>query len=108
MSDLNELQQKALEIRRRYYDLNRKDGHSQWGPKDYVMGLVGDIGDLSKIIMAKENMRRMDDVDAKLKHELADCLWSLLVLAYHYEIDLEEEFHTTMDELEDRVKKAMA
>lgn len=108
MSDLTELQQRAIEIRRRYYDLNRKDGHGLWGPKDYTMGLMGDVGDLAKIIMAKENMRRMEDVDAKLRHELADCLWSLLVLADLYGIDLTDAFNQSMDELDDRVKKALA
>lgn len=108
MSDLSELQQQAIEIRRRYYDLNRKDGHDHWGPKDYVMGLVGDVGQLVKIIMAKENMRRMDDVDAKLQHELADCIWSLLVIADHYDIDLTDAFHETMKEIEERITKAMA
>ncbi|HEY1835540.1 MAG TPA: hypothetical protein VGG13_01840 [Candidatus Saccharimonadales bacterium] len=107
MSDLAELQKRALEIRRRYDDLNRKDGQAQWGPKDYAMGFVGDVGDLMKIVMAKENMRRMDSVDVKLKHELADCLWSLLVLASHYGTGLEDEFCRTMDELDVRINKAM-
>ena len=45
----------------------------------------------------------MDDVDAKLTHELADCLWSVLVLADKYKIDLASEFMSTMDDLEKRI-----
>ena len=106
MSGLTDLQQRALDIRRRYADLNAKDGHDAWGPKEYAMGFTGDVGDLLKIVMAKENLRAMDDVDGKLAHELADCLWSILVLAGHYGIDLEAEFMKTMDGLEERIGKA--
>jgi NTP pyrophosphatase (non-canonical NTP hydrolase) len=103
---LQDLQTRAAEIRSKYSSLNQKDGHDPWGPKDYAMGFSGDFGDLQKLIMAKENMRNIDDVDAKLNHELADCLWSLLVLAQHYDIDLERAFLTTMDELETRIAKS--
>ncbi len=103
MSDLASLQQRALEIRQRYNELNKKDGHGAWGPKDYAMGFAGDFGDLMKLVMAKENMRHIDDVDTKLKHELADCLWSVLVLAEHYKIDLDSEFLNTMNELDTRI-----
>lgn len=103
MNNLDELQKRAYEIRRKYNELNQKDGHNTWGPKDYAMGFVGDVGDLQKIVMAKENMRRMDNVNSKLSHELADCLWSLLVISGHYNIDLQSEFLNTMDELEKRI-----
>ena len=106
MSDVAELQKRALEIRHKYNELNKRDGHGVWGPKDYAMGFAGDFGDLMKLVMAKENMRNIDDVDQKLKHELADCFWSVLVLAQHYGIDLESEFVNTMNELDTRIAAA--
>lgn len=107
MSDLKDLQKRAMEIRLKYAELNKQDGNNQWGPKDYAMGFAGDFGDLMKLVMAKENMRPIDDVDQKLKHELADCLWSLLVLAEHYAVDLATEFDNTMKELDSRIAGAM-
>lgn len=101
--NLADLQKRAMEIRQKYAELNQKDGHGKWGPKDYAMGFAGDFGDLQKLIMAKENMCSIEDVDKKLKHELADCLWCILVLAEHYEVDLASEFLKTMDELEVRI-----
>lgn len=106
MSSLIDLQKRAMEIRLKYSELNKKDGHDSWGAKDYAMGFAGDFGDLQKLIMAKENMRHIDDAEEKLKHELSDCLWSLLVLAEHYNVDLGSEFSKTMDELQERIKKA--
>lgn len=103
MSNLIDLQKRAQEIRRKYDELNAKDGHKKWDGVDYAAGFVGDVGDLMKLVMAKEGKRRGDDVDAKLQHELGDCLWSILVIANHYEIDLEQAFTGTMDELDERL-----
>jgi len=64
---------------------------------------VGDVGDLQKIAMAKAGLREMENVDEKLKHELADCLWSVLVLAEKHNINIEESFLKTMDDLERRI-----
>lgn len=104
--NLNELQKRALEVRQKYAELNVKDGHDTWAGKEYAMGFAGDFGDLMKLIMAKENLRHIDEVDRKLAHELADCLWSLLVLANHYNVDLEKEFLKTMSELDVRIDEA--
>ena len=38
--------------------------------------------------------------EEKLAHELADCLWSVIVLAQIHEVDLENSFMSTMNELE--------
>lgn len=103
MSSLVDLQTRAQAIRQKYDELNKKDGHKKWDGVDYAAGFVGDVGDLVKLVMAKEGKRRGNDVDAKLRHELGDCLWSLLVIAGYYEIDLEEAFHATMDELDERL-----
>jgi len=103
MSDLKDLMQQAEVIRRKYEELNLKDGTMPWGIKDYAQGFAGDFGDLQKLIMAKEGLRHIDDVDAKLAHELSDCLWSILVIASHYKVDLEQSFTKTMSDIADRI-----
>lgn len=103
MSNIKDLQKRALEVQQRYAKLNSKNGHNNWGRKEYAMGLVGDMGDLMKLVMAKENLRSIDGADKKLAHELADCFWSLLVLADKYGIDIEQAFLKTMDELDVRL-----
>lgn len=108
MSDLNELKEQAEVIRQKYQELNLAQGKSAWGVREYAMGFVGDVGDLQKLIMAKENLRSIADVDAKLAHELADCLWSILVIASHYDVDLEKEFKNTMTGIADRIMGVQA
>lgn len=102
MSDIHDLQKRATEIAARYTVLNKRQRHNEWGPKDRMMGFVTDIGELNELVMAKEGMRSVDDVDKKLAHELSDCLWSVLILADTYNVDLEAEFLRTMQELERR------
>jgi NTP pyrophosphatase (non-canonical NTP hydrolase) len=71
--------------------------------EDIAAGFVGDVGDLMKLVLAKKGIRPIPGVDQKLGHELADCLWSILILADKYEIDLENSFVTAMNELEHRL-----
>ena len=106
--NFDDLQHRAMEIRDKYDQLNQKKRGLVWNEQQLMAGFVGDVGDLSKIIMAKHGLRQMDDVDAKLAHELSDCLWSLLVLASKYDIDLSAEFMRTMDGLDQRIDAELA
>src|SRR5215213_6933972 len=99
MSDITDLQTRALHVKELYAQHNAQAGVT-WTPTDYMSGFVGDVGALSKLVMARRGLRRVDDLDQKLPHELADCLWSVLVLADELGIDLEAAFATTMDDLE--------
>jgi NTP pyrophosphatase (non-canonical NTP hydrolase) len=53
--------------------------------------------------MAKDGIRSGDDIDEKIGHELADCLWCVLVLAGKYNVDIEKSFLQTMDKLEENI-----
>lgn len=103
MSDLKDLQKRALDIQQKYAELNDAKNQEYWNLRDYTLGFVGDVGQLAKLIMAKENLRELNDVDAKLEHEIADCLWSVLVIAGKLGIDLEKAFENTMQELDQRI-----
>lgn len=102
-----DLLNRAVEVRSKYDELNSKRGVT-WNEQNLMSGFVGDVGDLSKIIMAKHGLRGMEDVDAKLAHELSDCLWSILVLADKYKIDLAKEFQQTMDNIDERISTEAA
>ncbi len=106
--NLDDLQKRAIEIRNKYDKLNQEKRGITWNEQQIMAGFVGDVGDLSKIIMAKHGLRAMEDVDNKLAHELSDCLWSVLVLASKYNINLSAEFMNTMDELDKRIDADLA
>lgn len=95
--------QKALEVRQKYSKFEKEKYGREWTPQELMSGLVGDVGDLSKLVQAKSGMRDIENVDEKLKHELADCLWSIIVIADKYDINLEEVFDKNMSEIEEKI-----
>lgn len=102
--DFKQIQQRALEIKQKYTDLEVKKKGKTWTNSQIMEGFVGDVGALMKLVMAKEGIRDIDNVDEKLAHELSDCLWSILVLADRYGINLEKSFMKTMNQLEKRIE----
>ncbi len=104
----DDLVKRADEIRAKYDRLNELKNGGAWNQQARMAGFVADVGELSEIIMAKHGLRDMADIDTKLSHELSDCLWSVLVLARGYGIDLETEFMKAMDELDTRIDAKLA
>lgn len=101
--DLNQLTVRAVHLRDRFNALEQARSGRAWSREEVMQGFVGDVGDLTKLVMAKQGLRSIDNVDAKLAHELADCLWSILVLSHSYQVDLEAAFLRTLQELEIRI-----
>lgn len=95
---------RAIEIRTKYANFEKLKNGKEWSREEIALGLVGDVGDLSKLVLAKEGAREIENVDQKLAHELSDCLWSILVIANKYNIDIESSFLKTMDELQERLE----
>ena len=87
-----------MAIREQYAGLETKRYGRAWTREELMLGFVGDVGDLAKLVQAQEGVRAIPE--AKLAHELADCLWSIVVLSRLYEVDLESAFLKTMDEIE--------
>ena len=101
---LNDLTRRAVEIREQYALLEQAKYGRAWTTEELALGFVGDVGDLAKLIMAHAGVREIPEARAKLAHELADCLWSILVLARKLDVDLEKAFLETMDDLEGHIQ----
>ncbi len=100
---LAQLTTRARRIRQLYAAQARRDGRMPWGPAELAQGFVGDVGDLMKLTMAKSGLRPAKDLDVALAHELADCLWSILLLADAYNVKLEPAFLRAMQQLEQKL-----
>jgi NTP pyrophosphatase (non-canonical NTP hydrolase) len=94
-----ELIERALKVRAQYAELEQTRYGRSWENDEIALGFVGDVGDLAKLVIAKNGARDISNTQVKLAHELSDCLWSIIVLAHHYDIDLETAFFETMDEI---------
>jgi len=101
--DFKTIIERARVIREKYAQLEKTNYGREWTGEELALGFMGDVGDLAKLIQAKEGIRGTADVDDALAHELSDCLWSVIVLADKYSIDLEKSFAKTMDELDNRL-----
>jgi NTP pyrophosphatase (non-canonical NTP hydrolase) len=97
---VHELQERAVQIQQLYFRLNEQERGRRWTNEETMLGFVGDVGDLAKLVMAQEGARDVPGGRAALEHELADCLWSVLVLSKTYGVDLEAAFQATMTTLE--------
>lgn len=101
--ELSELTERAMQIRQRFNEAAIAKNIRGWTREEVMQGFVGDVGDLMKLVMAKSGVRAAADVDRKLAHEISDCLWSVLVLAKLYDVNLEQEFLKTMTEIEEKL-----
>jgi NTP pyrophosphatase (non-canonical NTP hydrolase) len=101
--DFTELQKSAIKLNELYERLETKLYGRAWTTQELALGFMGDVGDLAKLLQAHAGVRNIDDVKAKLGHELSDCLWSIIVLANKCGIDLEAEYRKNTQELIDYV-----
>lgn len=101
---MEKLVNKAQEVRKLYDKLNASQGHKKWELSEYIQGLVGDIGDLTKLVMAHNGFRNQKDQHIKLEHELSDCLWSLLIICDQLNINLEKAYFQNMEQLITKLK----
>lgn len=95
--DLKTLQQQAIDIRKKYEKLEIKKEGKPWSNERLTQGFINDVNELLDFV-------KKDDLN-KIDHEISDCLWSILVLADKYRIDLEKSFKRNMGILEKRIEK---
>lgn len=98
--DFQNIIERALTTRKLYEEGEKELYGSPWTKAEITLGIVGDVGDLAKLVIAENGKRNIENSKEKLGHELADCLWSVIVLAHIHEVDLETSFMNTMDELQ--------
>ena len=93
--------QRALAVRSQFAVFEARNYGREWTTEDLTLGLMKDVGDLAALVQASEGVRQAEgaDVGKAVRHELSDCLWSVIVLADRLGIDLEAAFTQTMDDL---------
>lgn len=98
---LDELTRRAVKVRAGFTAAAVAAGRAPWTRAELAQGFVGDVGALMKLTMAADGRRDGPaELREKLEHELADCLWSVLVLADAHGVNLETAFLKTMKQLE--------
>jgi len=98
--DFDSAMERARHVRGLLAELERARHGREWNIEEIALGFVGDVGDLAKLVQAAAGIRQADDLENRLAHELADCLWAVLILSDKLGVDLERAFGETMDRLE--------
>lgn len=104
---MQEMTDRARRVRELFAEADAAEGRERWTTEQIMLGLVGDVGDLAKLVLGKSGVRPRADLGGALSHELADCLWSLLVIADEYGVDLEAAFAQLSDDLESSLEKKL-
>lgn len=66
---LKNLTVKAMQVKTAYDKYNQATIGKVWSRENIAEGLVDDVGDLMKLVMAKKDLRQIDSTDEKLEHE---------------------------------------
>lgn len=98
--DLADATDLARRVRALYHEIEERQEGSAWSTKDDMLGLVNDIGALSRLVMATEGRWAPEgDVPALLGGKLAECLWWVLVLADRLDVDITEAYETKLGDI---------
>ena len=101
----DDLVKTVMDTRKRFESFERKNVGKTWGKEEILVGLVTDVGDLARLVLAKEGFRAAGtDIDKAMRHELADCFWAIIVLAEKYNINLEEALMEMSDDIRKKLK----
>jgi NTP pyrophosphatase (non-canonical NTP hydrolase) len=104
-SSLAPLTARARQIRDAFDRHNTAAGRRPWSATELAQGFSADVGNLNKLVMMHAGLREAPpDLHARLAHELADCFWSVLVLADAHNVDLAKAFRETMTSLETKLQ----
>jgi NTP pyrophosphatase (non-canonical NTP hydrolase) len=89
---ISELQKIAADFRK---SLDEKHGEQFKGPKELMIDLMEEVGELAKAISRKEI--RGEKPEHSIESELVDIFLDILWLANHYGIELDREFRKSME-----------
>ncbi len=101
--DLQKLVNRAMDLRTQYEKKERQLYGSASTDEDIAQGLLGDANNLVKLVAAQHGEREIMNSAEKLGSQLSHCLWSVIVLAKMYNVDLEQSFMETMVKLENHL-----
>ena len=101
--ELQKLIHRALDLRTQYEKKEKQLYGTPSTDEDIAKGFQGDVNNLVKLVMAQHGKGAIANSTEKLAPQLSHCLWSVLVLAKMYNVDLEQSFMETMDKLENHL-----
>jgi hypothetical protein len=105
---LAEADDRALQVRALYEQIEQRVLDRTWTLPELAVGFTNDAAYVGRLVLAAERTWGIDgDVDAELRHKLAECLWWVFVLADRLDIDMPEAYEATMDRIGDGLQRTL-
>ncbi|MER5438789.1 hypothetical protein [Streptomyces sp. NPDC002790] len=105
---LIEADEKALQVRAQYEQIEQRVLGRTWTLPELALGFTNDAAYVGRLVLAAERTWGIDgDVDAELRHKLAECLWWVFVLADRLDVDMPEAYEATMDRIGDGLQRTL-
>ena len=100
----------ANQIKKSYDEINLQSDNKKWGYLEFAQGMVGDVGDLTKLLMAKNKLRSYHgiEINDEIKHELCDILWSVLIISKELDVNLQEIFPDFVEKLNSKLRNQIS
>lgn len=76
----------------------------KWGIYQRFNDLVEEVGELANAIQVKEKWKTKNREKSELVDSVCDVLFSIVLVADHYQIDLDKEYPKVLKEIDDRRK----
>lgn len=106
---LHPAREQALAVRALYEILEERLNGKTWSLHELMIGFANDVGTIGRLLLAHDGTWGIEgDVDAELKHKLAESLWWTFVLADKLGIDIDKAFADTMTTIQADLKIAIA
>lgn len=105
---LIEADARALQVRAQYEQIEQRVLGRTWTLPELALGFTNDAAYVGRLVLAAERTWGIDgDVDAELRHKLAECLWWVFVLADRLDVDMPEAYEATMDRIGDGLQRTL-
>ncbi|MFE7035080.1 hypothetical protein ACFU9Y_32720 [Streptomyces sp. NPDC057621] len=105
---LVEAEDRALKVRAQYEQVEQQVLGRTWTLPELAVGFTNDAAYVGRLVLAAERTWGIDgDVDAELRHKLAECLWWVFVLADRLDVDMPEAYAATMDRIGDGLERTL-
>lgn len=99
---------RALQVRAQYEQIEQRVLGRTWTLPELALGFTNDAAYVGRLVLAAERTWGIDgDVDAELRHKLAECLWWVFVLADRLDVDMPEAYEATMDRIGDGLQRTL-
>lgn len=99
---------RALKVRAQYEQIEQRVLGRTWTLPELALGFTNDAAYVGRLVLAAERTWGIDgDVDAELRHKLAESMWWVFVLADRLDIDMPQAYEDTMDRIGDGLQQSL-